>query len=320
MPEVPGVGDAADVADRRQGEDPAGPGLEPGHAADGLGQRRAGEDQRRGAEGRDQRRRPRERGFGGEGEAGVDDRRDADPAERHRAELRQAHRPGERERRAEPQLPGAGEGVEVGEGRFFVGEDHAVDERAGEDQRQGDPEHRPHRFPAAAPEPGHGEHQPRPDEVELLLDRQRPEVEDRARFEALGEVVDRLRGEVPVGDVEGGGGDVPGDFGVAQRRQEDHREDPDGRQQDRRERQQAFGAAGVEAAQADRAAAVELPQQEFGDQEARDDEEDVDPDVAARQERHPGVAEQDRDDRDRAQPLDVRPKRAARLCFVGILS
>ena len=37
-----------------------------------------------------------------------------------------------------------------------------------------------------------------------------------------------------------------------------------------------------------------------------DDEEDVDADVAAGEERDPGVAEQYGDDRDRAQALDVR--------------
>ena len=130
--------------------------------------------------------------------------------------------------------------------------------RADEDQRQRDPERRPHRVAAAAPEPGDEQDQGRPDDVELLLDRQRPEVQDGARFGALGEVVDRLGGEVPVGDVEGGADDVPGDFDRAQRREEDEREDADRGQQDRRERQQAFGPAGVEAAQRDRPGAVQL--------------------------------------------------------------
>ena len=42
-----------------------------------------------------------------------------------------------------------------------------------------------------------------------------------------------------------------------------------------------------------------------GDEEAGDDEEDVDADVAAGEEREAGVAEQDGTDRDRAQPLYV---------------
>jgi len=50
--------------------------------------------------------------------------------------------------------------------------------------------------------------------------------------------------------------------------------------------------------------------QPAGDQEARDDEEDVDADVAAGDEGEPRVAEQDRDDRDGAQALDIRPKAA----------
>ena len=72
-----------------------------------------------------------------------------------------------------------------------------------------------------------------------------------------------------------------------------------------RERQQAPGAAGVEAAQRDAAGAVDLAEQEPGDQEAGDDEEDVDADVAAGEEGDARVAEQDGDDRDGSQPLDV---------------
>ena len=87
-----------------------------------------------------------------------------------------------------------------------------------------------------------------------------------------------------------------------------------------RQRQQAFGAAGVEAAQGDRAGALELADQQAGDEEAGDDEEDVDADVAAGQERHPGVREEDGDDRDRPQPLDVGAETAPRLSFVRMIS
>ena len=60
--------------------------------------------------------------------------------------------------------------------------------------------------------------------------------------------------------------------------------------------------AGVEAAQRDAAGALELAEQEAGDEEARDDEEDVDADVAAGEEGQPGVAEQHGDDRDARRP------------------
>ena len=60
---------------------------------------------------------------------------------------------------------------------------------------------------------------------------------------------------------------------------------------------------------------LDLAEQQAGDQEAGDDEEDVDADVAAGEERDPGVAEQDGDDRDRPQPLDVGAEAAARLAF-----
>ena len=115
-----------------------------------------------------------------------------------------------------------------------------------------DPERRADRGAAAAPDPGDGEQQGRPDEVELLLDRQRPEMQHRARFDVLGEVVDRLGGEVPVGGVERRADDVAGDFDRAHRREEQQREDADRGEQHGRERQQAPGAARVEAAQRDR--------------------------------------------------------------------
>ncbi len=124
-------------------------------------------------------------------------------------------------------------------------------------------------------------------------------MEDRARFDVLGEVVDRLGREVPVGRVEGGADDVARDFDRAHGREEQQREDPDGGQEDRRERQQPPRTARVEAAQGDAAGTVDLAEQQPGDEEAGDDEEDVDADVAAGEEREPGVAEQDGDDRRR---------------------
>ena len=45
VPEVPGVGDAADVADRRAGRGSSRRRARPGHPARGRGERRAGEDQ-----------------------------------------------------------------------------------------------------------------------------------------------------------------------------------------------------------------------------------------------------------------------------------
>ena len=235
--------------------------------------------------------------------------------------LRDPHRPEQRQRRSQRQLPDAAEGREVGGGRLVAGELDPKREGADQEDSERHPERRADGAAAAAPEPGDGEQQGRPDQVELLLDRQRPEVEHRARFDVLGEVVDRLLGEVPVGRVEGGADDVAGDFDRAHGREQQQREDADRGEQDRRERQQPPGAAGVEAAQGDAPGAVDLVEQKAGDEEAGDDEEDVDADVAAGEERDAGVAEQDRADRDRAHALDVRPEAAlgvTRPCGNGL--
>ncbi len=181
----------------------------------------------------------------------------------------------------------------------------AEHERGGEDGPDRGPEDRADGEAAAAPEPGDAQQQGRPNEVELLLDRQRPEVLERARFDPLGEVVDRLRGEVPVGDIEGGADDVAGDFLAADGREQQRRRQGNGGEHDQHQRQQTARPARVEADQRDAAGAVHLPHQQPGDQEAGDDEEDVDPDVSPREEGDPGMAEEHSDDRDRAQALDV---------------
>ena len=44
-----------------------------------------------------------------------------------------------------------------------------------------------------------------------------------------------------------------------------------------------------------------------GDEETRNDEEDIDPDIAAADPAHPGMKQHDRRHRDRAQPVNVAP-------------
>ena len=223
VPEVPRVGDAADVADRRERE-------QPGRGPLRLGEDRGpGEDQAGGAEGRQQRGGSGEGGARVEGDRRVDDRAEAGPADSRRRDAGDAHRAEQRQRRPERQLPGAAEGREVGGGGLLVGEVDAERERADQDERQRPPDRGADRAAATAPEPGGRQQQGRPDDVELLLDRQRPEMQDGARFDFLGEVVDRLGGEMPVGRVEGGADDVARDFDRAHGREEQQREGADRR-------------------------------------------------------------------------------------------
>ena len=179
VPQVPGVGDAPDVADGGEREQ-----ARPGPPLPGRRERRRRGSGRRcrgsAAEPRSpgtgcsrRRRRPRRRSPRG--------RPSRSPPPRAR---RDAHRPQHRQRRPQGQLPGAAEGREVGGGGLVVGEVDAERERADQDDRQRHPDRRAERAPVASPEPGDRQQQGRPDEVELLLDRQRPEVQHRARFDS----------------------------------------------------------------------------------------------------------------------------------------
>ena len=62
-----------------------------------------------------------------------------------------------------------------------------------------------------------------------------------------------------------------------------------------------------------------IPEQETGDEEARDDEEDVDADEAAAH-RQTGVVEDDERDREPAQALDVGPERVDHASLVRLRS
>ncbi len=123
-----------------------------------------------------------------------------------------AARPDHRQRRAEEQLEGAGVGAVVDprgvEAR--VVEDRHQDRRGGgEDQRRhGQPRPHPRRRARALLDQAHpAEQHERPEDVELLLDRQRPEMAERFRRAEAGEVGDVLEDQLPVADVERGGND-----------------------------------------------------------------------------------------------------------------
>jgi hypothetical protein len=143
-----------------------------------------------------------------------------------------------------------------------------------------------------------GDQHERPDQVVLLLDRERPGVRQRP-----GAQVDEHVG--PVGQVEQRGGDRDlrrQRHRVAQRRQHQRHGQRDHEQQ---RRQQPQRAAGPERPQVDPPGAVELGEQQGGDEEPADHEEDVDPGEAAVRGGR-GVEEDDGTDRERAQPVEGR--------------
>ena len=151
----------------------------------------------------------------------------------------------------------------------------------------------------------HGQ-QRREEQVELLLDRQRPRVEQWV--ERLGRVEVALGepGEVDVRHRERRGETRTGSrcmLGGADRAVRRDRHDRDGQ---RERRQDPAGAPTVEVGERHPSGGVDLSQQHRGDHEARDDEEDVDADESAGH-REPGMERHDQEDRDPAESLDVLP-------------
>ena len=125
---------------------------------------------------------------------------------------------------------------------------------------------------------------------------------------SCGEVEDALLGEVDVGGERRGPERVDDDLaGVEEAHPGQRGEHRDDRDQGGR-RQDPAGAAGPERPDRDLPGEQHLAIEQPGDQVAGDDEEDVDADEAAGQERHARVGSDDQQDRDGAQPLDVPAK------------
>ena len=218
-----------------------------------------------------------------------------------------AARPDHRQRRAEQQAAGAGVGAVVDprgvEGR--VVEDRHLDRR---DQRQRDRQQRQPRPDPRGQRPLVHELDPEqqqegPEDVELLLDRERPEVVERFFRREAGEVGDVAEDLLPVVDVEDRRDDRLAEL-VGLGGAEDRHPGDDDRQHHEQRRQQAPGAGQPELAELDPAAGRELGEQQVGDQVAGEGEEDPDPQQSSRRPAETEVEDDHRQHRDRAQPVE----------------
>ncbi len=126
----------------------------------------------------------------------------------------------------------------------------------------------------------------RPKKVELLLDREGPEVAKQRRRLELFEIGLVAIDEMPVGDVEEGGQGVAAQL-VDPARLDDRRDHHRHRDEDADRGQQAPRPTPPELAHLDVPTAAVLAEQKRGDQVAADHEEDVDAEEAAR---HPADA------------------------------
>ncbi len=209
--------------------------------------------------------------------------------------------PDQRQGDAREQADGVGVGAVVDAGGVVAG----VEEDPGEDDRADRPGEHAEQQPAAAEELHPGGEDERPEEVELLLHRERPEVGEEARPPELFEVRGVGEDEVPVGEVEERGEGVAAGL-VDLVRVGDRRDDHRHRDQHADRGEEAAGAADPEAGELDLAGAAELAQEQRGDQVAADDEEDVDAEEAARQPAEARVVAEDGEHGERPHRVDPR--------------
>jgi hypothetical protein len=98
---------------------------------------------------------------------------------------------------------------------------------------------------------------------------------------------------------------VERDLGEVQRRQHEGRHADGHRDRDESRREYSPHPARVEGGEADPALPLVLADDQAGDQEARQDEEGIDPDEAAGRPREPEMEQEDGDDRDPAKTLEI---------------
>ena len=149
------------------------------------------------------------------------------------------------------------------------------------------------------------EHREREHDIELLLDGQRPHVEERRRSPERCEVVALREDHHPVLAVEERSERVRSDavqFGIRQLCGRDAQDDHgDGRERG----QEPSDAAGPEVAERHRSRSLDLAADQAGDEKARDHEEDVDAEEARGQDRRREVIHDHCCNRDRAQAVEA---------------
>jgi hypothetical protein len=217
-------------------------------------------------------------------------------------------RPDHRQRRADEQLerPRVGAVIDargVERGAVEDGHQDARGERRGEGG-EGEPRPRPggplqlwHEAQAAHQQEG-------PGDVELLLDRERPEVVERRGRREAGEVGDVVEDQPPVVEVAGGAQRGGAEVGRLVRADQRHPGHHHGEHQEEAG-EQAAGAGSPERLQPD-PAFVHLVEQDVGDQVAAEGEEHTHAEQPAFGPAEFEVVEDHADHRDRAQPVEAR--------------
>jgi hypothetical protein len=180
----------------------------------------------------------------------------------------------------------------------------AMMDDAGRIQREGQQRQaRRDRHQVGAPAPGQQQYG-RPDDVELFLDPQRPQVQ-QGLGTGGGVEVAHLRPVKQIGGEACPAGHVLAQLPVLVGEQRKPAEGQAGEHHGQQRREDAPDAPRIEAGHAE-PALLQFAQQDARDQVAGNDEEDVDADEAAGQERREGVEQDHRQHGDGAQAVDVR--------------
>nr|WP_258016897.1 hypothetical protein [Nocardioides marinisabuli] len=206
------------------------------------------------------------------------------------------------ERRTGHQLVEPGVGGVVRPRGVDLGPDELVDGRG---DHQADQHAEQHDLVATAPAPPHQQHQGE-QHVELLLHRERPEVQERRLLHVAGEVVGAVEDELPVGDVQQRRAGLRDELEALGLRGEQHEEGARAEDGDDGGRQQPTGATREERPQPQLAAGARAVQHHGGDQEAGQHEEEVQAQEAVGEAGQLGVEEQHQHHRDGADAVELR--------------
>ena len=155
------------------------------------------------------------------------------------------------------------------------------------------------------PEAEDSEEDERPDQVELLLDRQAPGVGQRRGRCRGDEIVGSLDDEVPVGNVEDRPQGIAAEVRVAATSRSEPDEERTEAHHEEQRRQEASGPSRPERDQGDGFGVAKLLDQKGGDEEAREHEEAVDAEEAGWQPGDPSVVEEHTDDREGSNAVET---------------
>ena len=208
---------------------------------------------------------------------------------------RQAHPAHQQHQRPDSEFEGAEEHHVKGEVGVDAGDDIACDQRCREDRQ--------HRPAQGQPEPQAADQQRRPDEIELLLDAERPHMQERLE-RALGVEIAVREVEIDIGDREHRADRGFGERGVIGRREQDPAGDHRPEHRDDKGKEDATEAAAIKSDEAELLDLDDL----LRNQITGDREKDIDRGIAAGQRVDVEMIDEDSQHRESAQAFDIGAK------------